>query len=157
MQSLAPERRSSRGKRLGLVALAVMVAALLFARLVPTKGFDFPATSEIASMNAKFIERDSGDEGSFPVPSTSQSEILAALSPSTYDRFPSKWEIMGELDIKTISGNSIHVELYDLGDDPVGAFAAGPTFESRTYYRGGNSGQLRIALEKALSESKPAP
>jgi hypothetical protein len=149
---LAPQLR---WKRFGLAGIAVLVATLLITRFVPNKGFDFPATREIASMNAKFIERDSGDERSFLVPTTSQDEILAALSPSTRDRFPSKWEIMGKLDIKTISGNSIYVMLFDLGDDSVGAFAAGPTFESRRYYRGGNSAQLRIALEKALSQSEP--
>ena len=88
----------------------------------------------------------------FAVPPRYVDEIFAALKPSQFDKSPCKRQDLGILNIRTTDGRTIHVELFDA--DGLGAFAAGPTHQSRAYYRGGNSAQLRDVLRAAQSAAK---
>jgi len=45
------------------------------------------------------------------------------------------------------------LDLYNLSSHPIGAFAVGPTFEERTYRRGGNSARMLAILENVYAES----
>jgi len=116
-------------------------------------GYEFPAASSIASIEAELFESSGGQDSRFLVSPNLYDEILSALSPCWYDRFAMKWQVLGNLEIRTVEGGSIHVWLFNLGDKDVGAFAVGPNWESRRYCRGGNSAQLIVALEKAMAEA----
>ena len=135
----------------GLALVAAIAVTGYLAWPVPAKGFEFPAAADIASMKASFYSV--SDDRESVIPNAFYDEILAGLSPSRFDWYPAKWVVLGALDIRTVSGKSIHVELYQL-DKPVGAFAAGPTFESRECYRGGNSARLNNALRNAIAVSE---
>ncbi|MBL8822640.1 MAG: hypothetical protein JNJ77_08645 [Planctomycetia bacterium] len=74
--------------------------------------------------------------------------IWESLLPARRDSSPAKWIVMGDLDITLKNGNSYHISLFSV--EGVGAFAAGTNFESRTYYRGGNSKQLKQSLDQAI-------
>jgi len=133
-----------------LVAFAV-VAFVIWAN--PRSGYVFPPASSITSMEAKVFDSLGTNDRVFLVPANLYQEVLSALSPSRYDRFPAKWQILGDLRIRTVEVESIQVFLFDLSNQEVGAFAAGPDWESRQYCRGGNSARLRAALEKAFMQS----
>jgi hypothetical protein len=136
--------------------LAVLVIAVLAMWIVPREppeAYEFPAASDIVSMEAELFTEE--NESKFMVPSELYDDILAALSPSQLDPNPAKWVVLGSLEIRTVDGKSISVDLFDLHDDPVGAFKAGLTPEPRKYYRGGNSARLKRALAKAVAS--PAP
>jgi len=80
-------------------------------------------------------------------------DIYDALSPSDYDPHPATWMGLARIEIQAKNRKRYHLDLYNLLDDPIGAFSIGPTFERRTYRRGGNSAQLIRALEKAYSKT----
>ena len=86
-------------------------------------------------------------------------EVVNALSPSQYDPRPANWIYAGNLIIEFGQGRECRVELYWVGQHPafpevprIGAFSAGPSFESRKYYRGGNEEELKAALTRAYTE-----
>lgn len=135
-----------------LLFVTIAVVLSLAVWLFSAPGYTLPLPSGIASMEARFTCSDC-DQRTFVVPRDLYGEILSALSPASYDRFPAKWQVLGELEIRTYDGKALYVGLFDVESSNLGAFAAGPDFESRTYYRGGNSRHLRIALAKALAES----
>jgi len=116
-------------------------------------GVPLPDRADISAMAVTQWVRNTRHMPDFDVPEDCWDEILAALSPAEYERFPKKWEILGQLQIETKSGGTWCVGLYRT-DDAVGAFSSGPTFEDRRYYRGGNSKRLAQALEKAAAESE---
>ena len=111
-------------------------------------GYAFPTVGDISEMNAG-CEFWDGHQ-SFAVPQDCWADILASLSPSERDRKPCHWMVLGDLQIRTKQGSTIRVDLYSLEDDMTGAFSAGPTFESREYFRGGNTRKLEAALAKAF-------
>jgi hypothetical protein len=80
-------------------------------------------------------------------------DIYDALSPSDYDPHPATWMYLATIEIEAKNRKRYRLDLYNLFDDPIGAFSIGPTFERRTYRRGGNSAQLIRSLEKAYSKT----
>jgi hypothetical protein len=118
---------------------------------VPTdteSGYAFPAVADISEMNAGCEFWDG--QQSFAVPQECWADILAALSPSERDREPGAWLGLGDLKIRTKQGSTVRVDFYSLEYDMTGAFSAGPTHESREYFRGGNTRKLEAALAKAF-------
>ena len=114
-------------------------------------GYHFPKTSDIASM--KYVDPlDEHDDADLP--EESWAEIIAALSPSQYDPRPDKWPAIGSLVIRTKDKETRWIRLFVVKGEAVGAFAAGPSWKERTYYRGGNSARLESAIRKALSKVK---
>ena len=95
-------------------------------------------------MRANLAEREGAE---FDVPNNYWRDTLAALSPSRYDPHPAEWVWLGGLHITTKQGESHSVLLF-WAPHP-GAFKVG-----KTYYRGGDSDELRAVLEKACAESK---
>jgi hypothetical protein len=129
------------------IALVVFIASILAVWFLPRPSYTFPPTSDIASIEAKIYYLDEKTR-TVEVPRSLYDELFLALSPSSYDIFPAKWQVLGQLEVRTKNGMSIHISLYDL-KDPVGAFSAGASFESRSYYRGGNSTHVKSVLERA--------
>jgi hypothetical protein len=81
-------------------------------------------------------------------------KVWAQLQPAAVDNHPYKWEVLDyDLEVTLENGTVLTVWLFNMPTPP-GAFAAGPTWEKRTYYRGGNSQRLREAIETALKESQ---
>ena len=73
--------------------------------------------------------------------------IWQAMSPASRDWSPSKWIVMGDLLVTLKDGGTTTISLYQTSGK--GAYS----FGSFSYYRGGNSDQLKQALERA----KPTP
>ncbi len=115
-----------------------------------------PSAADVRSIKASFFNRDTESEVTFQVPAAHWDAIFSALLPARKDNDPAKWVGLGVLEIKLANGDSYHVELYSNDDGP-GAFAAGPTFEQRVYYRGGNSSDLEQALVDAFKASNANP
>ncbi|MFQ5733365.1 MAG: hypothetical protein ACE5KM_15605 [Planctomycetaceae bacterium] len=88
----------------------------------------------------------------FSVPKSHRKPILDALKPYQYDGSPAKWKVMGTLELTLKNGESFWIGLYSLNKKP-GAFSAGPSFKSRTYFRGGDSKALLAALSAAHEAS----
>jgi len=78
--------------------------------------------------------------------------ILAALSPSEYDPSPCNWQVLAAIEIHTKNNERFRLGAYYLPSEPIGAFSVGPTFEQRSYRRGGNSDRLKEVLANAYAE-----
>ena len=84
----------------------------------------------------------------FDVPLELWPQIRVALQPASRDFHPANWVGTGTLAITTRRGSAVHVSLSETDERP-GAFAAGPTFERRVYYRGGDSNELARQMAAA--------
>ena len=107
-----------------------------------------PAVSDIQSME---FSSDDGHQINFKVPQSNWEAILKCLTPVRRDDSPKKWVALGQLSIVRKSAPQFMVFLFETSDGP-GAFAAGETWETRIYCRGGDSQQLRQALDEAYRE-----
>lgn len=112
-----------------------------------------PDIADVRSLKASFYDRDKDAKVSFQVPRKHWNAIFSALQPAQRDRHPAKWAGLGELEFTLNSGDSYLVWLYSLDGHEPGAFSGGPTFESRVYYRGGNSSDLERALVEAAKSA----
>jgi hypothetical protein len=89
----------------------------------------------------------------FEIPEKHWDAVLAALTPCEHDTSPAAWESLCTLDIRTTADRDYRVDLFWLEDDGPGAFKV--CVDGRfTYFRGGNSVQLRDAIVAAYDESK---
>ena len=116
-------------------------------------GSRLPKLSGVTRMEARFFNNVLGREVSFNIPQEHWDEIYRSLLPARKDNSPAKWESVGQIDIVKNNGAKCKVWLFLTGQGD-GAFAAGATFESRVYFRGGNSRNLVGALEEAYADSK---
>ncbi len=116
-----------------------------------------PDAADIRRLNAIFYDREKGAKVAFQVPREHWNAIFSALQPAQRDDNPAKWVGLGELEFKLACGDSYLVSLYSLEDSEPGAFSAGPTWESRVYYRGGNSSELERALAEASKSADGNP
>lgn len=142
---------SARLLWLGLAAVAVLAVAVVLLRS-PAARRVLPEAGEIRSMEASFFDRGRSSKVTFQVPAAHWGPILSSPLPAHEDANPAKWVGLGQLQIKLAGGDSFLVSLCSVSEDP-GAFASGPTFEQRTYYRGGSAAGLEKALEDALKAS----
>jgi hypothetical protein len=137
-----------------VLAGAVLAAGAVF--LLRRSARPFPEASEIERIEASVIDPESNRHVKFEVPRSHWDAIFSAMLPAKQDNHPMKWVGFGHLDLKLNSGGAFRIDLFSSGED-VGAFAAGPTFESRIYYRGGDSTELEQAIAVALNASRERP
>ncbi|MBX9789186.1 MAG: hypothetical protein K2Y37_09755 [Pirellulales bacterium] len=143
----------------GAILLIVAVVALWW-RLFPPpdrvrypeSGFKFPGATEITSIKGRYLQKRVFAVEDFELPRESWTALLGALGPSQRDYLPSKWQALGELEIQTVDGKTLQINLYDPGEG-IGAFSAGPDWDSRRYYRGGDTRLVIEAITKAHARS----
>jgi hypothetical protein len=135
---------------LTVVACAVVAVGLGWYLNLPEP--PLPNLSEIERMQATIPDGPPRGSVVFDVPRSHWQAIYSAMQPAHKDEHPAKWVSPGDLNLTLKGGESFYIGLYyvdaDLGS---GAFSAGPTFEKRVYYRGGNSAKLEKALADALN------
>jgi hypothetical protein len=133
---------------ISLVAFTIIAVFVVFLR--SQKSWPVvPDVSEIESMEATFYDAGSGSDVKFSVAAANWQPILSSLLPATRDSDPAKWVSLGELQIKLTGGRAYLISLYSVSDGP-GAFSSGPSFEQRTYYRGGSIANVERALTLAF-------
>ena len=154
---------NARGNRLRfelllLLATGAVVAAELVFVFVPDRAQQpLPQLSEIQRIDAQVYDRKSGNDVAFEVPRSHWEAIHSAMLPAHKDKHAAKWVGLGHLDLNLKDGHSFYVALFlvSVGDtEDLGAFAAGPSSQSRVYYRGGNSSALEKAVAEAFEASK---
>ncbi len=142
--------------------LALLLAAINMVRnrdrldvvLHADTGYVFPSSDNIAQIHVHCDTEDS-DFDVFDVPANHWPGILATLSPSQYDREPAAWQGFASLEIRTVDTETINIEVYDLGDEPIGAFAVDlPPPHGRRLYRGGNTKRFKAALIAASEDAR---
>ncbi len=111
-----------------------------------------PPLADIESVEAEFFAAKDDKQQKFSVSQANWENVFEALKPAQVDARPANWQVLGELQINRHNNKPFHVFLFDI-DTPgePGAFAAGESWEERTYYRGGDSDKLKQALRKARS------
>jgi hypothetical protein len=112
-----------------------------------------PPTSEIESMRAVLYASKHEEDSKFVVSHEHWAEVWDVLSPARRDYNPSKWEMLGELEVVTQGGGRRTVWLFSTSTGP-GAFAVGTDWDHRVYYRGGTTDGLLRALEAAHEASQ---
>ncbi len=136
-----------------------IVLGLSLSGCSPMRNSDpWPALETIQSIHASYddYERDSRKQIEFDVPEADWVPLFAAFQPAKYDPAPMKWVSLGELQITLKDGRPFHVSMYSVSSG-AGAFAAGPSWEQRTYYRGGSTTRLTKALRMAHDRALQAP
>lgn len=122
--------------------------------LHPDTGYTFPSSDNIAQI---YVHRNTVDVDfdEFDVPANHWPGILATLSPSQHDREPAAWQGLASLEIRTVDAKTVIIEVYDLGDEPIGAFAVdSPPPHGRRLYRGGNTRRFKEALIAASEDAR---
>jgi hypothetical protein len=140
-----------------LLATGVVVAAEVVFLFGPDRAQQpLPQLSEIQRIDAQVYDPKSGKDLDFEVPQSHWEAIFAAMLPARKDEHAAKWVGLGDLNLKLKNAKSFYIGLYSVKYRPgdLGAFSAGPTFESRIYYRGGNSSALEKAVADAFEASK---
>ncbi|HQR08979.1 MAG TPA: hypothetical protein PLN21_19310 [Gemmatales bacterium] len=130
---------------LSVICIGMIASSLNFLMWQP-----LPAVSDIEGIQANFSK--DGKRVSLGLPSQYWKSLWYTLLPARYDWNPAGWMIFGRLEIKLKDGSAYRVDLYNLGEG-AGAFSAGPTFESRSYYRGGNSSKMIEVLSQAYQDT----
>jgi hypothetical protein len=142
--------------RLLVILLALLTAApAAFAadNVRPPADNKLAAASDIREMVVNVL----GKNMRVAVPAGHIPRIWAKLQPAAVDDSPANWRLMGyDLDLTLKNGSKLYVCVYDLTTSAPGAFSAGPTSKERTYYRGGNSQQVREAIATAVKEAQEA-
>ena len=143
-------KRSRLRWGIGILVAMVVCAAIGWVCLFsnPLSGID-----EVSKVAAFGFYGADGEPVKFDVPVEYWPRIKAALGIPTRDFFPAKWVRAGSLDVTTRTGRKLCVTLYRT-DFSIGAFAAGPSFDKQTYYRGGNSLELHEAMSAAYQAAK---
>ena len=111
-----------------------------------------PQAKKIKSISIEFNDRKLGDVEFTPT-SADWTAIRAQMLPAKPDAMPSKWRWLGTVKMVQVDGKPFHVELYRTKQGR-GAFAAGKSYEERTYYRGGDDSGIVKALLAAYKKSK---
>ena len=137
--------------------LAVLLLLVLFI-LLGTGWFvmprrPLPDVSEIDQVRATVFLPEQRVPIKFEIPKDFLPRIWAAVQPAKRDPVPAKWVVLGDLTVTSKDGRQLQIFLFKTGHRP-GAFAVGPTWEDRDYYRGGDSAALEKALEEAYEASK---
>jgi len=108
-----------------------------------------PAVEEVRNATLRYFDVEARREIRIEVPAACLPSLFAALRPASRDPQPSKWEVLGDLEMTLRDGRPFQVDLYALPPDGPGAFSAGETYERRVYYRGGTTPGLLDALRRA--------
>jgi hypothetical protein len=133
-----------------LAVIAGAVAVIAFGWYLNLPEPPLPNLSEVERMQAS-ISDGTARGVVFDVPRSHWQAIYSAMQPAHRDEHPAPWAGPGDLNLTLKGGESWYIGLYYLDADlGPGALSAGPTFEKRVYYRGGNSSKLEKALADAL-------
>jgi hypothetical protein len=135
--------------RWALVVIAVAIGGSFLAWF-NSSGDPLPAPEGVDRLIASGHFGPNREHVKFEIPVEQWPRIRAAMQLPKRDFSPAKWLSIGSLDITTRQGREYHVELYQT-QESLGAFSAGPTFERRAYYRGGDSEKLAREMEAAYS------
>ena len=139
---------------MNFLRIAAACVPLMLASCSSSSGTEvLPKVSEIKSMRVTRYYTSNESDITFDVPRDHWESILSALKPAEYDPDPAKWESLADLHVDKSDGTKFFIDLYSIRNPP-GAFSAGPTHESRVYYRGGDSHALEAALKDAHAASK---
>jgi hypothetical protein len=139
---------------ISITLLAAAAATCAADRVLPAADNKLPAASDIREM--VIVDHRTNPKGAkrVTVPASHIPMIWAKLQPAAVDNSPADWKVMGyDLELTLKNESELRVWVYAVTGAP-GAFSAGPTFKERTYYRGGNSQQLREAITAALKETQ---
>jgi hypothetical protein len=146
------------GKRPPLVVFLVLMAgaglAAGIAYLLNQPANPLPPLADVERIEAHILDAQSAKAVTFQVPPSHWRAIYSAMLPATKDDHAAKWAGPGHLDLKLKNGKSFYIAIFYVSGADQGAFAAGPTFETRIYYRGGNSDELEQAISDALKASR---
>jgi hypothetical protein len=135
-------------KKLLLILICFgMIAGTLYYLWPP-----LPAVTDIKSIQVTFFLEGKGKDVRFDLPQQYWKSLWNTLLPSRKDWLAANWLIFGDLDIKLKNGDNFRVTLY-WPSEGAGAFSAGPTFESRSYYRGGNSEKMIEVINQAYKDT----
>jgi hypothetical protein len=113
----------------------------------------FPPASAIDRIDADLDDPMLEKGHQFVVPQAYWKRIFDAMLPARRDDRPMKWIGAGNLKVTLKTGDSLNIWVFS-SQEEIAAFAIGPTWEQRIYYRGGNSGDLEKALDQALKASR---
>lgn len=128
--------------------LSVLIAIAIFVKRPSAP--PLPDLQDIAAIDASsFYDARQRREVAFVVPPSHFKSVLDALKPFEADSNPANWVVLGSLEITLKNGQPFHVSLYNVHGSP-GAFSSGKSFQSRRYYRGGDSIALETAMAAAL-------
>ena len=143
-------KRSRLRWGIGILVAMVVCAVIGWVNLFsnPLSGID-----EVSKVQATGRYGTDGEHVKFDVPLEYWSRIKAALGNPTRDFFPYQWKVAGSLTVTTRKGRELWLGLYRTDESP-GAFSAGPSFNQRKYYRGGNSLELHEAMSAAYQAAK---
>jgi hypothetical protein len=132
----------------------VTVCAILLGLLRWLHGpiYSLPELDEVRSVQVLWFYDGQRHRPGIEVPEKHWKDIYAALSPSRYDPLPAKWVVLAGIEIRTKQGQRFWVGAYDVRSEAIGAFSVGPTFEERTYRRGGDSARLKESLAEVYAE-----
>jgi len=156
MADAAPNPKPSAPQRLSIrlwrpMCIVLVAVALVAAVSYYVAGIEhpLPRPEEIQRMEAGDVSL-ANHPGpiDFDVPQSYWDAILSSLVPARKDHDPAKWQQVGHLSIELSNGGAFEISIFTI-DGTRGAFAAGPTWEQRVYYRGGST----AAVEKALAEA----
>lgn len=131
-------------------------AALLWKRQLTgslPKSNPIPNVAEITSLRFSVWDSASQQAVSLEIPREHWQSILQALLPATVDPRPTKWIEVGIMDITTKSGEPLWFRLGEMPRGP-GAFATYSRQSGSVYYRGGNSRELKAALQAAREAAR---
>ncbi len=148
-------RRSSRAVLIGATLVILISGVWILARSGDTRP-RLPDVEDVRSIEASFYDREQRTNVTFQVPREHWNAIFSALLPARRADDAAKWPGLGRLQFKLANGDSYLVSLYNPSSE-VGAFSAGPTFERRVYYGGGNSRDLEQALTEAFRATAGNP
>ncbi len=129
-----------------LASIGVIAGLLYFPLWQP-----LPALADIESIQAKFFLED-GKVVHFDLPSQYWKPLWSTILPARNDWNPSNWLVFGDLEIKLNNGSKYRVDLYQIREG-AGGFSAGSTWETRSYYRGGNSEKMIEIIEQAYQDT----
>ena len=115
-----------------------------------------PDVNSIQSMTVEYSdpEDESSVQHEFAVPQSYWKPILSSLSRARVDSDPSKWMYLAEVHVTQKDGSKPYLAIYWLPHHEEGAFSAGPSHDSRIYYRGGNSREIAKLLRAAHGAAK---
>jgi hypothetical protein len=157
LNDFSPEsnRRSNHIARAGAILLILICAIWLAVRPRDTRPH-LPDAAEVRSIEASYYNREQNAQVEFQVPREHWNSIFSGLRPAQRVVDPDKWPGLGRLELKLVNGESYFISLYN-PSHLSGAFSAGPTWDSRTYYQGGNSSDLEQALAEAFKSTEGRP
>lgn len=107
-----------------------------------------PAADEVISVTASLFDQSgTSNKSEFVIPKSHHAEILDLFRDAQPDANPSKWQVLGSVNIESDSETK-SISLYQTGQ-LTGAFSS-----SQKYYRGSTDNAIMRAIEAAKAAAK---